>query len=461
MDRQRPDGSIERTDPRTGRVRIVSAADAARTALTRERDAELSMQAGAPPIAKGTPPTLPDSAPTSPSAPAAQPGRYNTEDRALNVARAKADGQFDSMRARYNAENKGTQMDEAGTIKPVAGAGTAPKIPEPVAATNPNLPASFDLPMRNVAVAAGPNISTAPNQNPNLAQHGGLPEGSVGYQRKDGRYTVRTADGQTRDFASEAEARANFSTPAAPAPQPAPSVPAAVPPPPTPAQVATAALPAGPVRAGAMRVFDAEQRGLSGVPAAAVQSPAPAPAPAAPTFAQMQSEAVPVSPVSRPATSSAPTFAQMQSEAVPVAPVAPAPVSPAIQAVVAAATQPPQPAPTPTNAPQLPDVRTGAGRLSDVGDAFTAPFKAAGRALNAARITPEQSAKDKAERKDRIKGKTYRPDMRSAPVTIPGSVLNPARDAGSVAPAFDDGEPDAFPVLSGPSGSSRPRASFA
>jgi hypothetical protein len=112
MDRDLGNGSIERTDPKTGKKRIISGADAARTALTRERDAEMAGQTGAPPIARG-PARAPNFAAESGPAPAS---RYQTNDRQLNVDRAKADGQFDSTRARFNANSTGAQMNEQGEI---------------------------------------------------------------------------------------------------------------------------------------------------------------------------------------------------------------------------------------------------------------------------------------------------------------------------------------------------------
>lgn len=407
-DRQLPDGSIERTDPRTGRTRIVSAADAGRTALTRERDAELSMQAGAPPIAKG---------PVAGSQPQAQQPAAPAKPAAALATPQPSSG--------------------AAPASPAPKAPAAPKIPEPTAATNPNLPASFDLPMRNIAVAAGPNISTAPS---------GLPEGSAGYQRKDGRYTVRTADGQTRDFANEAEAIAAFPRPTV-APASAAGTPGAASSRSTasaantaaanPSQARTAA-PSAPAaemapvytmkgigqRAGQAASFAATdqteanpfnfidtaerygaatvgalwdgrwsvpEKGLirQGMEAAlerdaftrnigsaigdaqaqARQKEAIAAGRIAPNFneraeraaaryrrgpngepslAEMEASASPVAPVAAQ-PNGAPTFQQMRAEAVPVAPV-----SPAVQAVVAAATRPPQPTATPTNeAPPL------------------------------------------------------------------------------------------------------------
>ena len=431
-DAQISDGSVLRMDPITGRRRVISGADYARTQLTRERDNELAMQAGAPPIAQGG-------------------NRYRTDNRALNVARAKADGQFDSKRAIFNANNSSRQMDDAGEIrqipKPAAPAPSSPPAPAasgtlapsapsnpnsspagiahkapppsfagPAAPTNPNLPASYDRPMQNVQFAAGPNISTAPT---------GLPQGSVGFQRKDGSHSVNTADGQTRNFANEASARAVFAPAAAPA---------------TAAQRQDAAPDA------ASQAWAANSSGRFAYMDAARQPAALAPA--------------------QPSATAAPaaTFAQMRQQAVPVSPVTP---SPAAQA--GAAAQAPRRMSTPTNIPPAnfaaSPSRTGAGRLSDVAAAFAAPFKAAGDALDSIRMDPADSAKFEAARRDRIKGVTYRPEgLGSEPVNIPGSVMNPDMDAGAVPAARfyeEDEDPTVFPTLSGSAGSSRPRAIFA
>lgn len=224
-DRQLPDGSIERTDPESGKKRIISRADAVRTALTRERTEEQSMQAGAPPLAGG--PVLPDPDAVTPAA--GNPARYQGNNRAGNVARAKADGQFDAKRAQFNATNTATQMDENGEIQPVGKAGdvavvplagaTAPTTPSPAASAQPAAPAPAapvpvaaprpprlpePAPAQAINAAAGPNISTA---NPN-----NLPQGSIGMQRADGTYTVETAPGQSQSFANEGAARTYFAT---------------------------------------------------------------------------------------------------------------------------------------------------------------------------------------------------------------------------------------------------------
>lgn len=74
-------------------------------------------------------------------------------------------------------------------------------------------------PNLGISVAAGPNISTAPN---------GLPQGSIGYQRADGSYDVRQGSGQVSSFQNESQANAGFGItpgvqlqPAMPAPSPA------------------------------------------------------------------------------------------------------------------------------------------------------------------------------------------------------------------------------------------------
>jgi hypothetical protein len=250
MDRQLPDGSIQRTDPQTGRTRIISEADYQRTRLTRERDAEFAMQAGAPPIAQGPVRRMPDMQPVS-TGQAGDPDRYRGNNREENVRRAKADGQFESKRAAYNAANRETQMDATGTIYRVSGGApgapampaaeptlapsdpsnldsplvpSAPRAPSapsaPRAATTPNLPASYDQPMRNVAVAAGPNISINDPRKPNP-----FPQGSIAMKRADGSFTVELPGGETRSFASEQDAAKAFSTPPpVPPPTPEPAI---------------------------------------------------------------------------------------------------------------------------------------------------------------------------------------------------------------------------------------------
>lgn len=230
MDRQLPDGSIQRTDPRTGRTRIISEADYQRTRLTRERDAELAMQAGAPPIAQGPVRRMPDVQPVS-TGQAGDPDRYRGNNREENVRLAKADGQFDAKRTQFNTANAGKQeMDASGNIAPVSrtlpdlAPSQAPAQPARAARTGPidatpemlttpaTSPASPGAPrmpepsgLRNIAVAAGPNISTAPT---------GLPQGSIGMKRADGSFTVQLAGGESRSFASEQDAVKAFAAPA-------------------------------------------------------------------------------------------------------------------------------------------------------------------------------------------------------------------------------------------------------
>lgn len=231
MDRQFPDGSIQRMDPRTGRTRIVSEADYQRTRLDRERNAEFSMQAGAPPIAQGPVRRMPEVQPVG-SGQAGAPDRYRGNNREENVRLAKADGQFEAKRTQFNTANAGKQeMDASGNVRPVSAGAPAmpylapsdPNNPDsplvltwpraasmpapsaPRAATNPNLPASYDQPMRNMAMAAGPNISTKAT---------GLPQGSIGMKRADGSFTVQLAGGETRSFASEQDALKAFAAPA-------------------------------------------------------------------------------------------------------------------------------------------------------------------------------------------------------------------------------------------------------
>lgn len=450
IDRQLDDGSVMRIDPRTGKSRTISQSDYARTQLTRERDNQLAMQAGAPPIARGAPPTLPESAPGDYQGRVglATESRYRTPDRALNVARAKADGQFDSIRANFNATSKGTQMDEAGTISPATPAAPAPTLPQPEAA--------FDKPMRNIAVAAGPNISTAPT---------GMPEGSIGYARKAGGYTVRAADGSTQDFASETAAKAAFAAPSA-----------------------------------------------AKIPSVS------APAPAAPFVAPKapRQDAAPDAASQAWADNSSGRFAAQDSARAPAALSQP---SPELQAVVAAATQPPQPAPTPANTPATRDIakidsdiplapnalkmvrekavqaqadipsfasaetsgEENQARFLDNLGGLLRPFTTErisqpggktqdldptqpGRSAEAPENLRARAAKfpegSPSRRALEARAQAIEETMRSnraKPIDVPS--VN--RDAGSVAPAFDDGEPDAFPILSGPAGSSRPRASFA
>ncbi len=308
MDRQLPDGSIQRMDPQTGRTRIISGADYQRTRLTRERDAELAMQAGAPPIAQGPVRRMPDMQPVS-TGQAGDPDRYRGNNREENVRRAKADGQFESKHAAYNAANRETQMDATGTIYRVSGgAPGAPAMPAaeptlapsdpsnpdsplvpsapraasapsaPRAATNPNLPASYDQPMRNVAVAAGPNISINDPRKPNP-----FPQGSIAMKRADGSFTVELPGGETRSFASEQDAAKAFSTPP-PVPPPTPEP--AIRPPATPradaapdaASQAWAQNAAGRARGGATMPEPAPAAAQGTVPAPMVL-PAPPPPP--------------------------------------------------------------------------------------------------------------------------------------------------------------------------------------
>ena len=92
--------------------------------------------------------------------------------------------------------------------------------------------APVQQPNTGISVAAGPNVSTAPT---------GLPQGSIGFQRADGSYSVQAPMGPgvgTQTFANEGAARGAFA--AAPSPQflPQPSVqpntPTALPPQPAP-----------------------------------------------------------------------------------------------------------------------------------------------------------------------------------------------------------------------------------
>ena len=224
-------GSVMRTDPLSGKRRVISQADYARTQLTRERDNELAMQAGAPPVAKS--PQFATSSATGSDAmerqqllslASARPDRNITPQTVANATPEQVRGELSALgtgaliASRQRAAGGGQPAPAApkpgGTLAPsdpnnpdsplvqaAQNGQQPPKFAGPAAPTNPNLPASYDRPFQNVQFAAGPNISTAPT---------GLPQGSIGYQRKGGGYTVRTADGQTRDFADEGAARAEF-----------------------------------------------------------------------------------------------------------------------------------------------------------------------------------------------------------------------------------------------------------
>lgn len=481
-DVQLQDGSIERTDPTTGKKRIISAADYQRTRLTRERDAELSMQAGAPPIAKG--PT----ANAQPSSGASQSSdRYRTDNRDLNVARAKADGQFDSKRATYNANNTATQMDTAGTITPRLpdAAATAaavspaamgptgrvrgtneglppePKVGDPLPtatqaqAMQPQLPPPESL--QNMQMAAGPNISANDPLNPNT-----LPAGSIGYARKDGTYSVKTADGKPQSFANEAAAKAQFAKIAA-RPQAAqaaeaflaknaaaqPAQPPAAPVPVLPAPAAALAAAPAPGTAGPTGTVRTANQGLPATAPAPTPVSYVGPAPAAPA-------PTPVSFVgpapTAPATMPAPSFAQMQAEAVPVAP--------ALAAVMQAATAAPTPAPTPVT-PVLPrpgqNVEGGALKR-DLARASAALDRITGspdrQAADRARSQERSSAEESKQMKRKIKSPGFQRDLESGIDERPVTPRLPER-------AFGDEDPAAFPTLPGAAGTSRPRAILA
>jgi hypothetical protein len=470
-DAQISDGSVLRMDPITGRRRVISGADYARTQLTRERDNELAMQAGAPPIARGPAPSQP--APSAIKAPAP----------VSNVVKPVS-------------STPGTlaPSDPSNPNSPLVR--TAPKVPPPsfagpAAPTNPNLPASYDRPMQNVQFADGPNISTKPT---------GLPEGSVGYARKDGGYTVRTADGQTRDFADEAAARAAYAKPAFVVPpyrradaapdgasqawaansagrfayMDAARQPASKVVPLAPAYtikgagqragqavsfLATDQTEANPLnfvdtaerytRAGVGAAwngsFQVPEKGWirEGVEAVQGRNPTVQNLGSALGYAQSQArqrEAVAAGRIPpdfevkaanaaaryRTGPNGAPSFSQMEAEAVPVYPVP----SPVFQSVMDAATQAPRPVATPTNIP--PPI-------------FAAPLNAVGNPLDSIRMDPADSAKFEATRRDLRNGETS------------------GMDAGAVPAArfYDDEEPSVFPILSSSVRASRPRAIFA
>jgi hypothetical protein len=119
--------------------------------------------------------------------------------------------------------------------------------------------------MRNVSVAAGPNISINDPRKPNP-----FPQGSIAMKRADGTFTVELPGGETRSFASEQDAAKAFSTPP-PVPPPTPEP--AIRPPATPrsdaspdtASQAWAQNAAGRARGGATMPDVAPDRGQAGL----------------------------------------------------------------------------------------------------------------------------------------------------------------------------------------------------
>ncbi|WP_157837165.1 hypothetical protein [Geminisphaera colitermitum] len=108
-------------------------------------------------------------------------GRYQTPVRDVNVARARADGQFDSIRSRYNVTNQGrTFMDMDGNIQPA----------KPVVSATPD---------------AGPGTQAAQK----AGDAGGAsaePSWAVG-QGSDGKWTGFNKFGERQRFDSQEEAR--------------------------------------------------------------------------------------------------------------------------------------------------------------------------------------------------------------------------------------------------------------